>query len=189
MERRPWHHGGVTPAEVGQIVVSRRVELGYPTRAAFAAVVGLTARTLSDIEVGRRTSYDRSTLARVEQALDWEAGHLVGLLDGSAEPKAEQPAPPPDLLAEFGTFKGLLTWVSIDDSRLALMLEVADLDTADMWEVMKMIRLRRQEQLDQLMVEVAEELRRRGARAPEDPRSHDWIDEWIAQRRPKGAAG
>jgi hypothetical protein len=172
-------------------VIRRRVELGHDTRASFIAASGISARTMGDIETARRDSYDRATLARLEKALGWEPGHLAELLRGEAHPTTTVEVTTireADVAADFATLKGLMMWVAIDDSPLALMLELSGLDTMDMWEVVKMIRLRRQAQLNELMVEVRDELRRRGAPAPEHPDSVDWIDEWVARRKANGAA-
>jgi hypothetical protein len=40
----------------------------------------LTSKTIGEIERGDRTSYEASTLAAVEQALEWPAGHIRALL-------------------------------------------------------------------------------------------------------------
>jgi hypothetical protein len=67
---------------LGRAVVARRVELGFNTQVAFADHLGMTARILGDIEGGKRTSYDRSTLARIERGMDWPSGAIDGVLSG-----------------------------------------------------------------------------------------------------------
>lgn len=67
----------------GEAVIHRRVEKGMRTRAALAQATGLTVKTLGEIERGERPSYDPATLAAVEQALEWPAGQIRRLLDGT----------------------------------------------------------------------------------------------------------
>jgi transcriptional regulator with XRE-family HTH domain len=82
-------------------VIARRVELGMHTRQALAEATGLTARSLSDIERARRTSYDPATLARVEQALQWLPGTVDRILaEGDAQASDVGDADP--LLRELG---------------------------------------------------------------------------------------
>lgn len=70
-------------ARLGAHVIARRVELGYKTRAAFADATNFGLRTLGDIETGRRPSYDRSTIAALEKALQWTTGTVTRILDGA----------------------------------------------------------------------------------------------------------
>jgi transcriptional regulator with XRE-family HTH domain len=92
-------------------VIARRVELGMHTRQALAEATGLTARSLSDIERARRTSYDPATLARVEQALQWLPGTVDRILaEGDAQAGDVGDADP--LLRELGAMLA-------DDSPLA----------------------------------------------------------------------
>lgn len=82
---------------LGRAIVSRRIECGYETREELAEHSGIAARTLGDLETGRKTSYRRSTLARLEQALDWPAGTVDEVL-GEAAPSPRRTAaltPPP----------------------------------------------------------------------------------------------
>lgn len=91
-------HDGAMPDwdRLAAHVVSRRVELGYRTRQQFAqASTGLSVRTLGDVETARRASYDKGTIAALEQALGWVTGSVNTVLDGGdATPRAETP---PDL--------------------------------------------------------------------------------------------
>jgi hypothetical protein len=66
-------------------VVARRVELGYQSREAFAAAVGLSARVMGDIEKRRRENFDQVTLARLEQALRWPPGRVDAILRGEQQ--------------------------------------------------------------------------------------------------------
>lgn len=81
---------------LGKASVARRIRLGYETREKFAQAAGISSRLLSDIENGKRTSYDPATLVKLEEALKWEAGSVDALLaGGAATPKAAQPEAAP----------------------------------------------------------------------------------------------
>lgn len=82
---------------LAKAVVRRRVELGYKTREDFAAAVGLSVRTLGDIERARRLVGD-SSVAAVETALGWKLGSFEAILD-CREPELVESAkvvPEPD---------------------------------------------------------------------------------------------
>lgn len=97
----------------GQAIISRRVELGMRTRQVFAEKSQLSVKTLGELERGDRTSYDPATLAAVEQALEWPAGHIrwiVGsfrlgaMFDGSRGSRSSEvpdDGAPPRLLHPF----------------------------------------------------------------------------------------
>jgi transcriptional regulator with XRE-family HTH domain len=86
---------------LGAAVVARRVELGMLTREQLVEKSGMSRRLLSDIENGRRTSYDPATLARVEQALQWLPGTVDRILaEGDAQAGDVGDADP--LLRELG---------------------------------------------------------------------------------------
>jgi transcriptional regulator with XRE-family HTH domain len=77
------HDGRVTDWQrVGKYVVDRRVELGFKTRSDLASAVQVTARTLGDIENGRRGNFDAVTIASLERVLGWETGSLKRIADG-----------------------------------------------------------------------------------------------------------
>lgn len=81
---------------LAQYVISGRVRLGHRVRGAFAGVVGISERILGDIEKARRSNYDPTTLAQLEQALGWRTGSLDSVLRGG-EPvvlldQADRPA-------------------------------------------------------------------------------------------------
>lgn len=67
---------------LAQLVIARRVQLGYKTRASFTKAAHLSPRTLGDIETGRRPSYDKATMAALEQVLHWTTGSIDAILDG-----------------------------------------------------------------------------------------------------------
>lgn len=62
-------------------MVSRRIELGMRTREALADKIEISYRVLSDLENGKR-SFAPSTLAVVEQALDWQPGSAKRVVAG-----------------------------------------------------------------------------------------------------------
>ncbi|MEV0149056.1 MULTISPECIES: helix-turn-helix transcriptional regulator [unclassified Nonomuraea] len=90
-------------------VVRRRVALGYKTREQWAAAIGLSTRTLGDIEKGRRPVGD-ATIARIEDHLGWKPGSTAAILrggnpelvaevqDAEPQPEPEEPAVPGFLL-------------------------------------------------------------------------------------------
>jgi hypothetical protein len=63
-------------------VVTRRLELGYRTREAFAGAAGISPRVIGDIERNRRDNYDRVTISRLEMALRWPQGRIRAILRG-----------------------------------------------------------------------------------------------------------
>lgn len=67
---------------LGKAVVARRIRMGYGTREKFAQAAGISSRLLSDIENGKRTSYDPATLVKLEEALKWEPGGVDATLAG-----------------------------------------------------------------------------------------------------------
>lgn len=75
---------------LGVEIVSRRVALGMRTREEFAANVNLSYRSLSDLENGKRP-FQRSTLAMIEQALDWWPGSAVAVLEGGSPRELQAP--------------------------------------------------------------------------------------------------
>ena len=68
---------------LAQLVVTRRTELGMKTTTALAKRMDMSTRVLSDIENARRDSYDRGTLAQLEQALAWSPGSVRQILEGA----------------------------------------------------------------------------------------------------------
>lgn len=73
--------------KLGKLLIARRVELGFPRRAAFVRHHGLSQgqqRTIEDIENGRRSNYEEATRAYVERLYDWETGSIDRVLRGEA---------------------------------------------------------------------------------------------------------
>jgi transcriptional regulator with XRE-family HTH domain len=74
---------------LGRIIVDRRIELGYRRREDLGATLGVSIRTLGDIETGRRDRYHANTIGSLENALQWAPGSINAILAGG------EPAPRP----------------------------------------------------------------------------------------------
>lgn len=72
-------------SDLGDLVVSRRVSVGHPTRESLARAMGVSARLLGDIEKGRRV-VGSSSYAQLEGALRWRAGSIREFLESGNEP-------------------------------------------------------------------------------------------------------
>ena len=83
---------------LGKAVVRRRVEMGFDSRKGFAVSAELGERNLSDIEHGRRESYDPGYLVKLEQALRWPPGTIDAILNGLPAPEPR----PRKALSPFG---------------------------------------------------------------------------------------
>lgn len=59
---------------IGDAVVAGRIKAGYRTRPPFAQALGISERTIGNLERGQSVRAD--TLRAVETLLGWEAGHL-----------------------------------------------------------------------------------------------------------------
>lgn len=67
----------------GRFVRAARARRGYATVEAFAEACGFGATTILDLELGRRSNFKDTTLARVEGELGWP-DHLIEELAGGA---------------------------------------------------------------------------------------------------------
>jgi hypothetical protein len=86
------HDVDVDWERLGRYVIARRVKLGYRSREPFAAALKISTRVLGDIETGRRSNYDPTTLASLEDVLGWETGSIDRVLRGG-DPILAPPAP------------------------------------------------------------------------------------------------
>lgn len=97
MNEDPWER-------LGQLLINRRVELGYKTRAAFARAHNLKHdRGISDIENHARKNFSPSTIAAFEQQYEWEPGSIAAVLAGGDPTPRESAGGRPaigDLLSE-----------------------------------------------------------------------------------------
>ena len=76
---------------LGKEVVNRRVELGFNTREKFAVHAQISSRILCDIENGKRSSYDRATLVKLERAAGWDYGSVDSVLVGGVPNQLSTP--------------------------------------------------------------------------------------------------
>lgn len=68
---------------LGQLLVARRVELGFKTRAAFARHHGLSHdRGISAIENAERRNFSPATIASLELQYEWEPGSIDTIIAG-----------------------------------------------------------------------------------------------------------
>jgi len=67
---------------LARLVTHRRVQLGHASQTEFASASGLKIRTLNNIENARRPGYDPSTIALLEQGLQWQPGSVEAILAG-----------------------------------------------------------------------------------------------------------
>lgn len=76
------------PENLAREVKLARIRVGFERANAFAESLGLTPKTISNIETGARASYSAVTLVKLDTALGWEPGTARSLLDGEiATPK------------------------------------------------------------------------------------------------------
>ncbi len=116
--------------ELADAVIARRVELGHHTRDSFVAASGLSPRTLGDIETARRTSYSKSTLARLERGLKWTDGQVARHVNGQAGPSSH--------------FDEIGRAIARDDFVLRWLLGHSGLNGADELRVVSLIRAERE---------------------------------------------
>ena len=63
-------------------VVKARLRKGYSTQESLAKRVKVCSRLIGDLENGRRESYAKRTLQRLDNALSWENGTAQSILSG-----------------------------------------------------------------------------------------------------------
>jgi DNA-binding XRE family transcriptional regulator len=96
------HTGAMNDSDrLGRLVRERRTQVGFATAQSLAEAAGISSRTLSDIENGRRPSYSRSTLWALDKALQWARGSAQAVLDGG-EPTVAASAPAGPVTAAAG---------------------------------------------------------------------------------------
>ena len=71
---------------LSKYVRERREDLGISSIQSLATTAGISSRTLSDIENGRKDSYAKKTLWSLDGALFWERGSAQAILNGG-EPR------------------------------------------------------------------------------------------------------
>lgn len=81
------------PQNLAREVKLARIGAGFERANAFAESLGLTPKTISNIETAARESYSTVTLLKLDVALGWEMGTSRSLLSGEIEtPVAKRPA-------------------------------------------------------------------------------------------------
>lgn len=96
---------------LGDLLVRRRVELGFPSRAEWLRHHGIettsgTARTLPDVERGKRNNYESATIILVEHLYDLAPGAIRDVLAGSPrlrgreDPATESDTSDPEVMHE-----------------------------------------------------------------------------------------
>jgi hypothetical protein len=80
---------------LGELLMARRVELGFPIRSAFAKHLGMSHdRTLADLENARRRNFDQTTLLFVERGYGWRRGSIKDVLGGGEPTVTEENSRP-----------------------------------------------------------------------------------------------
>lgn len=93
---------------LARYIVARRVALGYKRRPPFADALGISLRTLGDIETGRRERYDPATVAALENTLGWTTGSVQRIIAGgepTLDAHAQGDASVPDGMPAVATFQ------------------------------------------------------------------------------------
>lgn len=69
---------------LGELLTARRVALGGANRTRFMEEQGVVkqSRIISDIELGKRTNYERGTLSLIEHVYGWKPGSIERVLRG-----------------------------------------------------------------------------------------------------------
>lgn len=146
---------------LGDAVVARRVKLGLRSQKAFADHSGLSLRLISDLERGNRSSYDPSTFARLEDALEWAPGSVKAILDGghptsTAEANLAAMAVDPRAVERYG-----------DDTGIMALVAGSGLPPADALRLVLRIRHRRAQQYQELLDDVRRWITEAGGTLPE----------------------
>lgn len=69
---------------LADLLVQRRIQLGYRQRKDFAEASGLRHdRLLFDLENAKRTNFEAGTLAKFEQLYQWAPGSISAVLNGA----------------------------------------------------------------------------------------------------------
>ena len=75
---------------LGRFVAAERARLGL-SPAQLAAQIGLSKRTIENVEAGGRDTYRHTTLSRIEDALGWEPGSVERILAGGDPARTRDP--------------------------------------------------------------------------------------------------
>lgn len=95
--------------------IARARSLGhFHNRAEFAAFLGVSPRTLDDLEAARRTRYSAGVIASVELALGWEPGSAAAVVAGGRPTLSED--------ADLERFRSVWRRLSPDARRMLLLI-------------------------------------------------------------------
>ncbi len=131
---------------LSQAIIDRRTALGYRKREPFAAAAELSSRLLADLEHNRRQNYDRVTIARVEQALEWEPGTVNTILRGGPYPgMAPGQEKVADVATELMTASGIYANLYAAKIELAHLIANSPLDAEQRFAVIREHRRRQNE--------------------------------------------
>lgn len=149
----PWDH-------LGQLIVARRLQLGFKTRIAFAEALGISPRTLGDLETGRKDRYEASTFAKVENVLQWRTGSIQRILNGG-DPQIHHTVTVSENLHLSDTPTAVVTRAvtqeEIERDEALRRVMGSDLDDAQKRALIRMLILER-ERADQARIAHAEEM-------------------------------
>lgn len=128
---------GMEWRRLGEEVKRRRGYLGFKSRREFAEATDFPAKTLSDLEQGKRTTFTPDTFARLEGALQWESGSVQAVLAGgdpkpALEVRLQDLAVDPRSLERYG-----------DDLELYNTIADADLSPVEAFQLVLAVRQRR----------------------------------------------
>jgi len=85
MSNRDIHLDPAAARRLSEILVRRRVELGFRSARKLGLETGLDYRTITSLEGARRDSVTRSTLATLELKLNLPSGYLTETASGDSE--------------------------------------------------------------------------------------------------------
>lgn len=105
---------------LGAYVRNARTELGFHTLGAWAEHLGISERTLGDLERGRGAG--PNTLAAVENNLDWTPGSARVIMRGGEPTPRSAPAQGPQLTEDEQRFLDGLGELPDNDQQAFLML-------------------------------------------------------------------
>ena len=107
---------------LAELLVARRLQLGFAYRNEFAAHVGMKSdKLLDDLENVRRTNFKPKTLAKIDKYYQWAPGSCETVLDGGDPSTLEPRFGTPRYLNDFSNEELLLELgrrIALRDERL-----------------------------------------------------------------------
>lgn len=115
---------------LADLVRRNRRALGLHTQADLADALGLTVKTVGNIERAAKANYSSSTLARLEQIFDWTSGTAEKILKtGKAPESATETAAP--IGKTWSDFEEAWDSVAVDTGRVLRVFASYDPDRID----------------------------------------------------------